>query len=662
MVFLSFKGEYIMKILDSSSLQDTMEERAKHYKNLREQFTQLKMAFSEIINLEDFEGKGSEAIKSFYQGQMEVVEAWQRLIDRQIAFVEGVYGKLQDKDLGGNTRVETDFLENDLAQKERLADEMVTEQKKALDDIFREIDDLVSLNSFSRSQFDDLMMDVNKKRTDTLKVINEVDQELQEEYNSSEGEEGYVIQLFRALLEATKQGDSITPINFNAEAFHASEAYQVKSEAEEITAGYLTYKKEEKEAREIENRPWYEDLWEGTKTFAGEFSGYYDYMRATEGVDPVTGEKLSTTQRVTAGAMALAGFIPVVGWAGRAVKGGKGIYSATRGISAAEHAMSAYKNVHTFSALEKTEMGIYGLITANGLSEYLTGKDMLGNELTEEQRNASLAQGIFAGLPFVPSMAREAYRLGKQAVSASVQIGKQGSEVSRAWLDNLSDQLNNLGPQLSAAGVNHNVNRILSSERKLNTSVDKSKEQYLNMLSGRSSGVSRNSIKIGSEDIAALREKWSVPKTETVAVGKTDVEGLEDLTFVGGSPKVRKEANLPDLDVEMPDRNIKAPSNNPLFTRHAEEGVLNEFDAAVMQKGLNPEEVTGTLRLHQSNPSGVCRKCYQGLANDKVPAGVLKQLSQRYPNLTIIVTSETNEAVKVTGRLELNIRNGKYIE
>jgi len=196
-----------LKILDSSSLQDSMGERAKHYKYLREQFTQLKKTFSEIVDLEDFEGQGAEAIKSFYQGQMEVVEAWQRLIDRQIAFFERVSGKLQVKDLGGNTRVETDFLENDLAQKERLADEMVTEQKKALDDIFREIDDLVTLNSFSRSQFDDLMMDVNKKRTDTLKVINEVDQELQEEYNSSEGEEGYVIQLFSALLEATKQGD-----------------------------------------------------------------------------------------------------------------------------------------------------------------------------------------------------------------------------------------------------------------------------------------------------------------------------------------------------------------------------------------------------------------------------------------------------------------------
>jgi hypothetical protein len=34
---------------------------------------------------------------------------------------------------------------------------------------------------------------------------------------------------------------------------------------------------------------------------------------------------------------------------------------------------------------------------------------------------------------------------------------------------------------------------------------------------------------------------------------------LENLTFEGGSPKVRKEAGLPDLDEVIPDRNIKAP-------------------------------------------------------------------------------------------------------
>ncbi|GIP65687.1 hypothetical protein J32TS6_42420 [Virgibacillus pantothenticus] len=169
-------------------------------------------------------------------------------------------------------------------------------------------------------------------------------------------------------------------------------------------------------------------------------------------------------------------------------------------------------------------------------------------------------------------------------------------------------------------------------------------------------------IDIGKTDIDALRKKWNVPETETVAVGKTDVKGLEDLNFEGGSPKVRKEAGLPDLDEVMPDRNIKAPGSNPLFTRHAEEGVLNEFDSAVIKAGIKPEDVTGTLKLHQSNPSGVCRKCYQGLANDKVPPGVLKQLSLKYPNLKIEVTSEIDESIKVTGRLNLMIKNGNYID
>ncbi|MFP9128829.1 hypothetical protein [Niallia sp. BSM11] len=46
--------------------------------------------------------------------------------------------------------------------------------------------------------------------------------------------------------------------------------------------------------------------------------------------------------------MALAEFIPLVGWPGRVVEDGKGIYSAKKGISTAEHALSTYKNVCSF--------------------------------------------------------------------------------------------------------------------------------------------------------------------------------------------------------------------------------------------------------------------------------------------------------------------------
>ncbi|MCE4049582.1 ribonuclease YeeF family protein [Bacillus sp. Au-Bac7] len=474
-----------MKILDASSLQDTMEQRAKHYDKLRDQFTALRKAFQEIIDLDDFEGRGAEAIKAFYQGQIEVVEAWQRLFDRQIAFFESVGGKLSDKDLDGNTRVETAFLEEDLVQKERQADEMITEQRRALENIFRDIDDLVSLDAFSRDKFDDLMMDASKKRTKTIEAVEDTDQELKEEYLTSEGEEAYAIQLFSALLGATKQGSSISPIHFDADAYQASDIYKLKGEAEAATLSYITYKKEEQQAREIAEQPTSEKVWGGIKSFVGEFTGYYDYKRAVEGVDPVTGEKMSTAQRLAAGGMALAGFIPVVGWAGRAVKGGKGIYSAAKGISAAENAMSTYKNVKAFSTLEKTEMGIYGLLSANGLSEYVTGKDMFGNELTDQQRQASLTQSIFAGLPFVPGMAKEANRLGQQALSSTVQIGKQGADVSRAFMDDLGRSLNT-SPNAAFAGGVGNMNSYLKAESRADVGkVSGDKREYLSMLSGR---------------------------------------------------------------------------------------------------------------------------------------------------------------------------------
>ena len=171
-----------------------------------------------------------------------------------------------------------------------------------------------------------------------------------------------------------------------------------------------------------------------------------------------------------------------------------------------------------------------------------------------------------------------------------------------------------------------------------------------------------NAIEIGKTDLDNLRTKLNVPETDTIAVGKTDIPGFENVIFEGESPKVRNEAGLQDIDIIWPNRNIKAPGNNPLFTRHAEEVVANNFDMKITNAGLNPKDVSGTLKIHQSNPTGVCRKCIQGLANDNVSPGVLKQLSLKYPNLTIQVSSESVPGVRVTGRSNFVIRNGKYVE
>ena len=82
----------------------------------------------------------------------------------------------------------------------------------------------------------------------------------------------------------------------------------------------------------------------------------------------------------------------------------------------------------------------------------------------------------------------------------------------------------------------------------------------------------------------------------------------------------------------------------------------------VIEAKIKPENVRGVLKIHQSNPSGVCRKCIQGLDNDIVKPAVLKQLSLKYPNLRIEVTSEVLPNVKVSGKSNFVIMNGKYIQ
>ena len=166
----------------------------------------------------------------------------------------------------------------------------------------------------------------------------------------------------------------------------------------------------------------------------------------------------------------------------------------------------------------------------------------------------------------------------------------------------------------------------------------------------------------GSNELGKLREKWNVPETDTIAVGKTDVPGLEGKVFEGGSPKVRKEAGLPDLDDAFPDREIRSSGKISSATRHAEENVANDFINAIKEVGLEAENVTGTFKIHQSNPKGVCPTCLSGLGNPAKPSGVIKQLSEMFPKLRIEVTSEVVEGVKVNGRLQFIVENGKYVK
>ena len=65
---------------------------------------------------------------------------------------------------------------------------------------------------------------------------------------------------------------------------------------------------------------------------------------------------------------------------------------------------------------------------------------------------------------------------------------------------------------------------------------------------------------------------------------------------------------------------------------------------------------------HQEITTLFTRHAEEALANDNVSPGVLKQLSLKYPNLRIEVTSEILPDVKVIGKSNFVIQNGQYVE
>ncbi|MGN7395912.1 polymorphic toxin type 15 domain-containing protein [Peribacillus frigoritolerans] len=436
-----------MKIYEAETLTAATKSRAKQYEDLKKEVAALKKEFQGIVGLDnEFQGAGATAIKSFYEAQIEVADAWMELFTTQISFLEGIPGSLEEADLSGNTVVEVPFLDGEVSNGINQAKSLVDEQANDLQRILNSIDDILLLDMFDQKDFNEKITLAGHRLDDTVTKVENVDRQLVEEYDVSVGQENVAVGLFRALLDATKQDGNVSPMTFDQSAFKSSDVYQVKDEVAGQMKDYQTFKKQQAEARkieqemeELENRPWYEKAWDTTKTFTGEFTGYYDSIRASTGVDPVTGRKLSDAERIAAGAMAAAGFIPVVGWAGRAIKGGSALYKTAKGLNAADHALDAYKTTKGFSLLQKTEYGIYGLLAANGLGEAATGKDMFGNQLTEEQRQngllmalgiagvagaAKVADKVASGTKFIPYSKEFAQKQVQKVQAFGREIGK----------------------------------------------------------------------------------------------------------------------------------------------------------------------------------------------------------------------------------------------
>ncbi|WWY39032.1 T7SS effector LXG polymorphic toxin [Bacillus altitudinis] len=433
------------KILDAKALTSAMDTRAKHYQELREQMIDLKKALQGVANLgDDFTGKGADNIKSFYKELAGNVDMFISFIDKQKAFHEGVSGTLDDTNFGGDTFVEEHFLDNAVHMGIKNAKSIVKDQKKALITIFQDIDDLISLDVFDSKTFDEKIADAEDERKKTVKDLIELDQNLKDEYALSETEEKATMALYAEMINATNDGKSISPMNFDKKSYQNSEIYKAKSDIEKQTSEYLKIKKYQEEARKIAkeqealaNRPWYEKALDYGGNIVNELTGVNDAKRAATGVDPITGEELTAGQRVAAGGMAAAGYIPIVGWAGRIFKGGKAVYKTTQATSAAVRAVDIYKTSQkSFDALKISQKGLYGLTATNGFSEAITGRDMFGNKISKEQQEASMNAALAMLLPFGSKGFQG--KMGVKGAGKSTDIPSVRNKEFNKWFDKLS--------------------------------------------------------------------------------------------------------------------------------------------------------------------------------------------------------------------------------
>ncbi|MBB6514060.1 putative ribonuclease toxin of YeeF-YezG toxin-antitoxin module [Gracilibacillus halotolerans] len=409
--------------LETKTLVEAMESRAKEYRLLRDQFQELKTSFKDIVDLDDFKGKTADSVKGFYRAQIDVVNSWIDFIDLQEAFFKGIKGMADDEDLGGKTLVHLPFLESDLKNSESRARQMVDSQEQALEDIFSGISDIVSLEPNSTKRFDKHIDEATKKRKETKEKVENFDQTLLEFYEQSKYHENVIAGLISELYKASSQGGEVNPLYFNEEAYKKSDVHTAREEAKEITAKYISWQDELERARELENRSFGEKTWDTICTFTGEVTGYYDMKRASTGVDPVTGQVLTDGQRATSAALAAAGFIPFVGWAGRAAKGGHAIYKTSKTFSAADNVLNAYKTTEAFDILKTSERGLYGLASANGFSEFITGRDIFGNPISEEEQQAGFERALLL-LPFKGKTANPVLGVRDDARGTSKGAGK----------------------------------------------------------------------------------------------------------------------------------------------------------------------------------------------------------------------------------------------
>lgn len=131
------------------------------------------------------------------------------------------------------------------------------------------------------------------------------------------------------------------------------------------------------------------------RDIAGELTGEYDIRRAWDGINPSTGEKLSTWDRIFAGGMAVAGLTPF----GKLAKVGKGVKMTTNaleGIKNADRATEASKATKGITQAEEemvTYRRVQGGTPPNASRTRITVDENSNVEIPNKKANLNVSTG-----------------------------------------------------------------------------------------------------------------------------------------------------------------------------------------------------------------------------------------------------------------------------
>jgi uncharacterized protein DUF4157 len=132
----------------------------------------------------------------------------------------------------------------------------------------------------------------------------------------------------------------------------------------------------------------------------------------------------------------------------------------------------------------------------------------------------------------------------------------------------------------------------------------------------------------------------------TVGAARTDIPGLEGRAFIGRSPRAGGAVNPASRFPPATD-----PAVLPQTHGHAEQAIADQLEQALRSV---PREQLAGRRVWMLIEQEPCATCAQGTAEATLPAGVLRRLSEAFPEVTFEVKNLDSSALMV-------LRNGQRV-